>query len=103
MAITTIVVSGKIVKPDGTAQVGGKIQITPVTSGTVDDAGTEQQVSGALIVDIGQDGSVNFNIIPSAEYTGGSIDYNAKFILPDGSVFTKVWTVPGTATDIGDL
>jgi hypothetical protein len=103
MAITTVTISGKVVKPDGSAQEGGIIKISPQSSGTVDDAGTEQQVGGEFIATIGTDGSVNFEIIPSGEYTGGSIDYNARFELPDGSEFTKVWTVPGTDTDIGDL
>jgi hypothetical protein len=104
MAINTITITGKIIKANGTPVEGGSIIVTPQSSGEVDDGGVKQVVGGSFTVPISADGSVNFEIIPSAEYIGDSINYTAEFTIPDGAKFTREWNdVPGTDQDIGDL
>jgi hypothetical protein len=104
MAITTIQVTGKVVLPSGDGMPGGKIEVSLDEEGTVSDGAVEQQIGGKFTVAVGSDGSVDFNIIPKAEYNSGAGTYTARFILPDGTEFKKKWdNVPGTNADIGDL
>lgn len=104
MAITTITVTGKVVLPSGGGMPGGKIEVELDQADTVMDGAVQQQVAGKFTVYVGTDGSVNFTIIPTSEFQTGPGSYTAKFILPDGTSFSKAWTtVPDLDADIGDL
>lgn len=108
MAIATVSVTGKVVKPNGSGVDGGQISITLSTNGTVDDAGTQQVIGGTFVVNIGSDGTVSFSIVPNSgtgSITPAGTTYKAVFEAGDGDRWTKTWSVaasPGSQ-DIGDL
>ena len=107
MAITTITISGKIIKPDSTGAPGGKIHVSLASrTGTVDDAGTEQVVSPSFNVVIADDGNVNFSIIPTDIITveSGAASYVAVYTINDDESWTQIWQPTGVSNiDIGDL
>ncbi len=107
MAITTITISGKVVKPNATAAPGGRIDVILAQgSGTVDDGGVEQVVSPSFTAIIGAAGDVSFEIIPTDIITvpeGGAASYLATYHV-DGETWREEWAPTGVSNlDIGDL
>ena len=108
MAIATVTITGKVVRPDGAGVSGGNIAVTLSENGTVDDAGVEQVIGGTFNVVIATDGSVNFEIVPNSgtgSITPAGTSYTAVFETPGREGFTKIWTIAAAPAgqDIGDL
>lgn len=107
MAVNTITIDGKVVKPDGSGADRGEIRVTLSEFGTVDDAGTEQVVSKVKKYDIASNGDVNFEIIPNADINtaSGTSFYRVTFKLHDGDTWTEIWQVATSPTtqNIGDV
>ncbi len=98
MAVATVTIDGKVVKPDGVGAGGGSIQVALSEYGTVDDAGTEQVVAPSKTYVIGADGTVGFEIIPNANINtaSGTSFYRVTYRTGDGDLWTEIWQVATT-------
>lgn len=108
MAIATVAITGKVVKPNGQPADGGTLRVTLSDSGTVDDTGTEQVIGGTFETPIMGDGTVSFSIVPNSgtgSITPAGTTYTAVFETSDSEIWTKTWSVAAApaSQDIGDL
>ena len=65
MPIPTITVQGKVITPDGAGAAGGSIEIVAVLPGAVNDDTVDHVLGKSFEVMIEDDGSVDFDIIPT--------------------------------------
>jgi len=108
MAIATVTITGKVVRPDGAGVSGGNISVKLSQNATVADGAVEQVIGGTFDVVIAIDGSVNFVIVPNSgtgSITPAGTTYTAVFEDPGREGFTKVWDISAApaSQDIGDL
>lgn len=104
MAVSTIIVQGKVLTPDGNGFAGGKLEIRITSPGAVDDSGTDQIVGGRFVVVVEADGSVNFELIPNdtidADY---ETLYRVKFTHPNHFSWIEYWTLDSGGADPIDI
>lgn len=107
MAAPTVTVTGKVLLPNAAGVDGGRIRIRLVVPGAVDDSSTSQTqaIGGERVEAIGSDGSVAFTVVPNAAIAPSGTYYEATFLLPSGSQWTRFWQIPASpaSQDIGDL
>lgn len=110
MAVPTINVVGKVVRPDGVGLAGGDLLVKLIHPGHADDGGTEVVVgAGPRKYVIEVDGSVDFDLIPTdiiTSHDGGSSVYKVTFRQTDGNFWVQFWVLLASGDnpiDIGDI
>src|SRR3972149_6850022 len=106
MAVSTVVVNGKVLGPTGSGY-SGKIVAELSARGYATDGGTKQWVGGKSKYAIASDGAVSFTILPNANLTPAGSHYVVTFTLddPERSTWQEKWQVAATPdpVNIGEI
>lgn len=99
---------GTLLDPSGVGIKGGKIEFALSTgSGTTPDDATSSVyvVGGIASIPVGDDGTVNFNLVPNDKITPSGTVWVATFHFPGNVHIQEFWSVvdDGSPIQIGDV